>query len=134
MGVGIAGAAFWAFIAAVAVAGIWREVVFRREAETTLRLALEKGQTLDPALVEKLLRPRAKRGPEGLLVTGGVNIAAGIGLPILGFFLRLSGNESAFYPLVGVGILVLLIGVAFIILSGLLRAHRADAESGSVPH
>jgi len=134
MGVGIAGAAFWVFVAAVAIAGIWREVVFRRESETTLRLAIEKGQTLDPAVVEKLLKPRSKRGPEGLLVAGGLNVAAGIGLPVLGYLLEASGNGRAFYPLLGVGILTFLIGVAFILLSGLLRTRRGNGESGSVGH
>ena len=125
---GIASAAFWGFVAVVVVAGIWREVATRRETEMTIRLAIEKGQQLDPLLIEKMLRPRKKTGSEGLLIAGGVILAAGIGLPILGYFVSLSGEHSAFYPLVGVGILTGLVGIAFLILSGLVRTRRAEAE------
>ena len=136
--------AFWVFVAVAVVAGIWRQIVFRREIHTTIRLAIEKGQTLDPALIEKLFKPpgspetvmgtlfgepTGRPGTEGLLVGGGVILAAGIGLPVLGYFIRLSGNSGPFYPLIGAGILVSLIGIALLILSGLVRSRRAEAAS-----
>jgi hypothetical protein len=122
--------AFWAFVAVAVVAPIWREVAVRRETEVTVRLAIEKGQALDPALLDRLFRPR-KSGPERLLVAGGVTLAAGVGLPILGYFLRLSGEAeaaAAFYPLIGVGILILLIGIALLIVSWLIRARPQTSE------
>ena len=123
----VAAAAFWGFVAVVVVAKIWREIVFRRETETTIRLAIEKGQNLDPVMVEKLLHQQPSRGPEGLLVGGAVTLAAGVGLPIMGYFISLSGDKEAFYPLIGVGILVSLIGATLLILSRIIRSKPSDA-------
>jgi len=51
----VASVAFWAFIAVVVIANVWREVAMRRETEMTIRMALEKGQQLDAATVDQLL-------------------------------------------------------------------------------
>jgi hypothetical protein len=64
----------------------------------------------------------------GLLIAGGVTLAAGIGLPIMGYFVARSGDSEAFYPLVGVGILTSLIGIALLILSALVRGRRTEEE------
>ena len=117
-------AAFWGFIAIVVAASIWREVVFRRETEATIRLAIEKGQTLDPALIDKLLKPRNRRDRDGLLIGGAVTLATGIGLPIMGYFIRLSGESNAFYPLIGVGFLVSLIGITLLILARVVHPRQ----------
>jgi hypothetical protein len=127
---GIAAFAFWGFVAVVAVANVWREVVTRRDAELTIRMAIEKGQQLDPATVEKLLKTGKKETSEGLMVGGGVMLATGLGLPIMGYFIGRGGHEDAFYPLLGVGALVFLIGVAFLVLSGILRRRRTQDGHG----
>ena len=123
---GVAAFAFWGFVAVVVVASFWREVTMRREAETTIRLAIEKGQQLDPAIVERLLRPEKRRGPDGLLVAGGVTVATGLGLPIMGFLMP----GGSFRPLLGVGALVLLIGLALLILSFVVRDRGAGNGQG----
>jgi hypothetical protein len=125
----VAPIAMWAGIAVIVLAGVWREIVFRREAEATIRLAIEKGQALDSALIEKLFAGKRSTGPEGFLVAGVLTLAAGIGLPILGYFIRLSGNAKPLYPMMGVGVLVSLVGIAQIILSALLRRRRAGPSS-----
>jgi hypothetical protein len=125
----VAAAAFWGFVAVVVVAKIWREIVFRRETETTIRLAIEKGQNLDPVMVEKLLRQQPSGSPDALLLGGAVTLAAGVGLPIMGYFISLSGDTDAFYPLIGVGILVSLIGLTLLILSRLIRPKPLGAAS-----
>jgi len=49
----LVGAAFWISIAAVAIAGMITDYKRRRGGIEVLRLAIEKGQQLDPAVVEK---------------------------------------------------------------------------------
>jgi hypothetical protein len=126
----VSGAAFWLFIAAIAIAGIWREVALRRETEITLRLAIEKGQQLDPAVIDKMLRQPRKLGVEGLLIAGGVTLATGLGLPVMGYFIgRSEGDWDGFYAMVGAGFLILLVGIALLILSALLNKRRKAEEA-----
>ena len=128
----LSGAAFWGFIAAVVVAGIWREVALRRESETTIRMAIEKGQPLDPAVIDKMFPTPRKLAVEGLLIAGGVTLATGIGLPLMGYFIARSGMPNAseaFYPLIGSGVLVSLIGIALLVLSSILNNRRKVEEA-----
>jgi len=121
----VASVAFWAFIAVVVIANVWREVAMRRETEMTIRMALEKGQQLDAATVDKLLRSQPKgRGADSLLIGGGVTLATGLGLPIMGYLL-----PNAFRPLLGAGILVSFIGASLLVLSAIVRGRR-KAEQG----
>lgn len=46
---------FWIFIALVAVAGIVADYKKRKLAKGALKAAIERGQQLDPAVIEKLL-------------------------------------------------------------------------------
>ena len=121
----VASVAFWAFIAVVVIANVWREVAMRRETEMTIRMALEKGQQLDAATVDQLLRSQPKgRGADSLLIGGGVTLATGLGLPIMGYLL-----PNAFRPLLGAGILVSFIGASLLVLSAIVRGRR-KAEQG----
>jgi hypothetical protein len=121
----VAAFAFWGFIAVVIVANVWRETAMRRETEMTIRLAIDKGQQLDPATLDKLLRSNRGRGPESLLVAGGVTLATGLGLPIMGYFI-----PDAFRPLLGVGTLVSFIGLALLVVSSIVRSRRAQIGQG----
>ena len=121
----LASVAFWAFIAVVVIANVWREVAMRRETEMTIRMALEKGQQLDAATVDKLLKSRSKGGADSLLVAGGVTLATGIGLPVMGYFL-----PGAFHPLLGVGLLVSIVGAALLVISSMIRRRRSQADQG----
>ena len=122
----IAQAAFWGFIAVAVVANVLREVFIRRESEKTIRLAIEKGQQLDTATIDKLLRSNKKGSADSLMVAGGVTLAAGLGLPIMGYFIGRGGEDGAFYPLLGVGSMVSLIGLAFLVLSAVVRSRQAQ--------
>ena len=76
--------AFWAFVAIAVIAKTWGPFVTRRETEKTIRAAIEKGQQLDPAVIEQMLRPKQRPGREGLLVGGAVNPGGRPRLPHLG--------------------------------------------------
>ena len=124
---GAAGAvAFWMFIAVCVVAGAWGGISRNRENQKTIRQAIEKGQQLDPQTLERLLQGNRPppADPNGFLVGGLVLFCIAIGLPVMGYFISLSDSphsEGAFYPMVGVGCLVGLLGVALLIASVLVR-------------
>lgn len=104
------GVTFWIFLAIVVLAAIWFAVLRHRETQKTIRLAIEKGMQLDPALIDKLVTRKPAKS-EDFYVGGFVCIAVGIGLPILGYFVSRIDPE-AFFPITGAGILVGLIGVS----------------------
>ena len=104
---------FWIFIAAWVVIVIWRKASLQREALATIRHAIDKGQTIDAAILEKILRaePQQDRG----LLTGALAvIGAGIGLGIMGYFLSIGGKPDALFPLIGVGSLLVMIGIGLL--------------------
>ena len=118
------GVAFWIFLAVVVLAAIWFAFARNRETQKTIRLAIEKGMQLDPALIDKLVTRKSGK-PEDYYVGGFVCIAVGIGLPILGYFVGQIEPE-AFFPIVGAGILVGLIGISLVI-CGMLVSRREKA-------
>ena len=93
--------------------------------EAGLRTAIEKGQQLDPALIEKLTSNRhgADRvEPIQFKLGGIVTTAAGIGICLLSFFISRIA-PPALYPILGGGVLVICVGV------GLLIGAKALAEA-----
>jgi hypothetical protein len=109
----LAPAMFWMFVAVIIVAAIWRKTTLQREQLATIRMAIEKGQPLDPAMMDRVLR----QPPEKESMIGGalVTMASGVGLGIMGFFIAIGGDREALYPLIGVGCMVALIGVALLV-------------------
>lgn len=128
------GIAFWVFVAIAAVASLWRQFATRRETERTIRLAIEKGQQLDPALIEQLLQQKPeKHKSDGLLIGGLIVLASGLGLPILGFFIGLQSGKPI-YPLMGAGALVALVGAAMLLAWRLIRKReQAEEAQQSLP-
>ena len=87
----------------------------RYDYQRTVRLAVEKGQQLTPEFLERLAERAIKqeRNPNRDLRFGAIAIA--IGLAIGGFGLIL-GEPDAVRPLIGVGNLPFLVGVAMLAL------------------
>jgi hypothetical protein len=124
-GPALIGVAFWIFVAIVVLASIWYAFARNRETQKTIRLAIEKGMQLDPALIDKLIIRKSGK-PEDYYVGGFICLAVGIGLPILGFFIGRIESE-AFFPIVGAGILVGLIGIS-LVMCGMLVGRRERAS------
>jgi hypothetical protein len=132
------GVAFWLFLAAAAVAGIVAEYRKRQLALEPLRLAIERGQTLDPETVRQLLG--SDRWPYGsgrvepiqLRVASIVVVSAGVGVGILAMFLG-QVAPVAVLPTIGAGILVLCIGVGLNIAARMLARERAVNPLQSPP-
>jgi len=116
---GMGAFAFWMFIAAVAVAGIWSEVREKAEKQKTLRDMLNKSDSLDEEMLGKLTaliegdkREKAQSTKNGLEVAHKITLAVAPGLAILGLMV------GAFLPLLGVA------GLVGCVSYGLLMASR----------
>jgi hypothetical protein len=112
--------AFWIFVTVAAVAGIVSDYKKRQLALEPLRLAIERGQQLEPALIDRLMAPERDAGinPLYLRVGGIVTLAAGVGVAILAFLLN-QVYPVSFYPVLGGGVVTVCVG------AGLLFAARA---------
>ena len=63
----IGAAAFWIFLAAIIVAGIWRKKHSEAVRHETARLIIEKNQKIDEAQLKELLNPTPPPAPEWLV-------------------------------------------------------------------
>jgi hypothetical protein len=122
----LVGVAFWIFIGAVAVAGIVTDYKRRRGSVEVIRMAIEKGQQLDPTLIDKLTsnEQRAERiDPLNMKLGGIITIASGIGICLLALFMT-GVSSLAFFPIFGAGLLAICVGI------GLRIASKVLAEAG----
>ena len=129
------GIAMFAFLAVAAVAGIIADYKKRQIVLEPLRAAIERGQPLDPAVVERLMAPQPREqdtlNPIYLKVGGIITIAAGIGVAILGYFIGLV-EALAFYPVLGLGLVAVCVGVGLMIAAGAVERHaHASNKSGT---
>lgn len=116
-------AIFGAIVLIVLIVAVRRHLS-ERERQITLRIALERGTALDPALVQQLLMPRQKaRSPHGLLVGGLVTVAFSLGLLVLGLVLGLGpqADPEALQGLGGSAALFFFVGVALLLASKLVN-------------
>jgi hypothetical protein len=121
----LVGAAFWIFIGAAAVAGIITDYKRRRGGVEVLRMAIEKGQQLDPALIEKLTsyqQSSERIEPIHIKLAGIIAVASGVGICLLACFVS-AVAPVALFPILGGGVLVICVGV------GLLIGAKALAEA-----
>ena len=128
LGAGLAAMAFWIFIAAVVVAGIW-DGIRKREAEhETLRRMLESGKPMDQELMAQVLGGD-KRLDIDLKAAGLITLFVAPGLALLGWFLSLL-NAKVLLPLLGVSALVGFVGIGLLVASkSVERSYRAERAS-----
>lgn len=124
--------AFWIFVAIAAVAGIWADYKKRQAALEPLRAAIERGQQLDPALVERLMAPERDAGinPQYLRVGGIITLSAGVGVVILAFLLN-QVVPLSFYPVLGGGIVTVCVGAGLMIAARSIEQERKPAAAAS---
>jgi hypothetical protein len=67
----IGAAAFWIFLAAIIIAGIWRKKHNEAMRHETIRFLIEKNQKIDEAQLSQLLNPPPPPPPEWLTGTPG---------------------------------------------------------------
>lgn len=81
----------------------------REQVQMTVRQAIDKGQELTPELLEKLGETGGGRHSD--LRRGVIAVALGAGIALFGLIL---GQEDAMRPLVAIGTIPLLIGMAYL--------------------
>jgi hypothetical protein len=127
----LVGVAFWIFVGAAAVAGIVTDYKRRRGSVDVIRMAIDKGQPLDPALIEKLTsseRGAERIDPLHVKLGSIITIASGIGICLLACFMAGVAPVS-FYPIFGVGLLAICVGVGLRIGSKVLTEARERERS-----
>jgi hypothetical protein len=128
----LVGVAFWIFVGAVAVAAIITDYKRRRGGVDVIRAAIEKGQQLDPALIEKLTTSEGSQDgriePLHVKLGGIITLSAGVGICLLSFFISRIA-PIALYPILGGGVLVISIGVGLLIGARTLAEARAREPS-----
>jgi hypothetical protein len=126
--------AFWVFVGVCAVAGIVGDYKKRQAAIEPVRAAIERGQQLDPAIVDRLMAPDnrgSKLDPIYLRVGGIITVSAGIGVGILAFFLA-QVAPVALWPVLGGGTVAVCIGLGLMVAARAVEAQaRRNATHGS---
>jgi Domain of unknown function (DUF6249) len=132
----LAGVAFWMFVGAVAVAAIITDYKRRRGVVDVIRAAVDRGQQLDPALIEKLTASQRNHDeridPLHVKLGGIITLATGVGICLLSFFISRIALV-ALYPIMGVGVLVISVGVGLLIGARVLADARAREPSRNSP-
>jgi len=113
---GLGALGFWLFIGAIVVAGIWFDVRRRETEQETLRRVVESGQTIDSAVIDKLLKVGGgqSRTDRDLKVSGLIVISLAPGIAILGWFLAKLQPE-VMSVMLGVAILLGLLGIGLLV-------------------
>ena len=107
---------FWLFLAVVVGGAMWFDARKKESEQETLRRLVESGQTIDPAVVDKMLHKTSgdERKDRDLTVAGIITLSVGIGLAVMGWFIG-QFDPQAFKALLGVGTMVGIIGLGLLL-------------------
>lgn len=109
--------AFFSCIAAVCIIPVWLKSRERREMQTTIRTAIEKGQPLPQELIDAMTKEvRLPATALRDLRSGIIWLAVALGLAGLGTMISFEEHD-AFHPMLGVAMIPGMIGLALIVLS-----------------
>jgi hypothetical protein len=108
--------AFWIFVAVATVAGIVGGYRKRRVELEPLKAAIERGQPLDPAVIDRILQEKApqKLDPQLIRIGGIITVASGVGVVLLSLILG-AQIPQARLPIMGAGVLTICVGVGLLI-------------------
>lgn len=115
LGAGLAALAFWGFLAAVVVGGMWYSIRERDAKHETMRRMIESGQPIDQELMEKLALVNSgegKRLDRDFKVSALYILPIAAGVAVFGYILGLQ-YPAATAPLLGVAALLACLGIGF---------------------
>jgi hypothetical protein len=108
---------FFALIGAIIIVPTWLKSRERREIQGVLRSAIEKGLPMPTEAIDALTKNvKVPNTAFGDIRAGVIWLAVGLGIAGFGFMLGFR-HEEAFHPLVGIGLIPSIIGLAYITLS-----------------
>jgi hypothetical protein len=131
---------FWLFISVMAAFGMVYDYRKKRLEMDSLKTAIEHGQHLDPAFIERLLgqhrqQPQADdpRDLRPYLHIGGIiTIAAGVGVFLAGLWVGLQFPVAKF-PLLGLGAIAVCVGVGLLLSAHALKRYPPPERSPDRP-
>lgn len=129
LGAGLAALAFWGFIAAVVVGGIWYGLRERQAQFDTLSRMIESGQKVDEALIDRVLGGN-RQVHRDLKIAGTITVSAAPGLAILGWFVS-KLSEEALYPILGASVLVAFVGVGLLVAARVAARAQEDSNAAA---
>jgi hypothetical protein len=135
IGIAIAALGFWAFLTVSAVAGIVADYKKRHLELEPLRAAIERGQQLDPAIVERLMAREQKKSepqPVYFRIGGIVTVSAGIGVGLLSFLVDRFAPRG-FYPVLGVAVVAICVGIGLLMCARVIDHHLDNSRAQRGP-
>jgi len=134
MGGELVGVVFWVAIFGIVAVEVWGRRTAERERQQTLRAAIERGQQLDPAMLEKILagQTQSRGSPYGLLIAGVIVLFAGAGLALLGVVVG-ADDADAFKGMVGSAGLIGMVGLGLCVAYALKRRLERQAVTALPP-
>jgi len=136
LGAGLAALAFWGFVAAVVVGGMWYDIRKKEAQHETLRRVVESGQTIDKVFMDKLVLAiggGSKQLDRDLMIGSVVTLSAAPGFALLGWFISL-GSEGALLPLLGVGALAGCAGIGLYVASKVVTRYNSGQGQTTAGH
>jgi hypothetical protein len=127
VGAGIASLAFWGFMAAAVIVGVWDKAKKREAQHETLRRMIAAGGPVDEGMMKRLMVGEPKRPDRELAIGAIVLVSIAVGLLVLGAVLR-DAHESALTPLMGAAGVVACVAVGLWAASAYVK--RARLEDG----
>ena len=110
---GLAALGFWIFIALCVLSNVWSNIRKRESQQETLRRIVESGQTIDAALIDKMVGSVNKRNSHAdrdLKVSGIITMSVSPGLFLLGYFVTGLDLEKL-RVFIGLSLLVGIVGL-----------------------
>lgn len=130
LGAGLSALAFWGFIAAVVVAGIWYGLRERQAQYETLRHLIDSDKPIDDAIVKEVLGGTV-RLDRGLKIAAIIALFTAPGLAVLGYFVGKIA-EQALTSLLGVAGLTAFVGIGLWVAAKLAERSFLEEGTGSV--
>ena len=132
LGVGLAALAFWGFVAACVVAGVWNGIRKRDAQHETIRRLIESGQPIDQELMEKLSLVSEggnKRHDRDFYLTGLWLLPVAVGLAMFALILGCTEPEAK-APILGASALVACMGIGALVAGKIAgRWYVVDSDS-----
>lgn len=120
---------FWIFIGLVVLATTYEELEQKKLRAKLLQAALDKGQELDPKLLEQLFpgegsgKDAKPKDPRSIRIAAVVVTSIGLGLGVLALALK-QIHINAFWIFLGLGGLTLVVSAGMYIASRMMAARR----------